>query len=708
MANTVKLDLREEIRLAEARSDEAFLNFLKGNVTDLSGNNQILLAKLRSDEDLENFIKATKRWLYPEKFERICRRYEFPRKPLSVVIDDYYIDSAYRDIYYHYLSKLHFQLPRHCTRLFLFQRECAPEDFLDETAQENLQADFLGTIVIRPAYSSDKLAHTFGVTLLDPLKMAFLEDDKLLPRHADGNIRYPQYLLRRQYSAHLLGATYTVMAFPFSGQDGVVLTCAENAIETLCDYAGRSSSLCSKILPSDIQKHLKLRFPQRIVPSHGLDTEDISYLLRKLSFSPVIYRRGFDTGIISELDFPSDSRTENGGKEAVDDLKKRMEAAAKDQNFELAAKLRDRIQSLEQNIRKEATRKKPGTCTQKNLDAMKEELAEAVREKEFERAAELRNQILRMERFIQMEAEQSEIPFWHETDYRKRFHYYVESGLPILMISAPDAITRALEDANKHATLVIGHGSRQKPLEECKNALRSVNGLSVIDTAELYEDYIIQDDNQIPYVEERFDKFTSAKSYKSDSYIVPLPRHVFLEADNAVGICDIIISKLCELLNDALEKIQQLAHNIFDAADTNDEQELKAAQKLLKSAKTSEKNPIVVRYFLAGSASYKQSRIRNNAPEDMPFYASVPMPKSVWLAEISTYKLYQDGYAFAEIALDATASKLSKLNSVLLLRFGNQGGFRMPDESYDELLDRINGDEYAKLSAFYPMLSNFH
>ena len=124
-----------------------------------------------------------------------------------------------------------------------------------------LNRDFLGTIVVRPAYSSET-DHTFGRTLLNPYKMIIREEGR--------EIHPFLYLETTEYTFHLLGNTYKTQAFPFSSQDGVAMKCAETSIYELCDFASASSALFAKVLPSDIHDKLKARLPERILPSHGL------------------------------------------------------------------------------------------------------------------------------------------------------------------------------------------------------------------------------------------------------------------------------------------------------------------------------------------------------------------------------------------------------------------------------------------------------
>ncbi len=553
-------------------------------------------------------------WLDKDNFREICLRYGFPNNSLTVVIENYYIDAAYRDVYYHYWSRSHFNWPRYCKRIFLFQNSHSQEEFFDSECRDGLNNDFLGTLVVRPAYSSET-DHTFGRTLLNPYKMFIIdgESQKVYPF---------VYLKTAEYKVHLLGNTYVTRAFPFSSQDGVAMKCAETAIYELCDYASASSALFAKVLPSDIQNKLRERLPERILPSHGLYCNDISYLLRKFGFSPMIYA---GTG---------DSERAGSEQEHVE------------------------IQDL--------------------------------------RIGLISTNILSEE---QIASDEQTWDNQHTTDFKDWFHYYVESAIPVLTITAPN------QEVNKHAALVIGHGISRKSMDDCR--IYHLGNLPCIDTAELYDEYIIQDDNQIPYSQEKMDRFTQLKNYKLAAYIVPLERHVFLEASSAISICDTVITEEGEMINEA---VQYIIGEYSICADKASDSELKSQYlSLIDAMAVSEDNPITVRYYLVNSAEYKQFRISNgDVRSDKKFYADVPMPKSVWIAEISTYKFYEMGYAFAEVVLDATASNLSKVNSVILLRTAHFGVYRLPSEAYNDFKAKIEKNkQYMDLSPVFAMFSNF-
>lgn len=568
----------------------------------------VKLAVLTEDKAEKFFEKNI--WLDKSSFLEICGRYEYPDKPITIITEEPYIDAAYRDIYYNYWAKFHFDWPRHCRRIFLFQGAHTPDEVFGD-----LSEDFLGTIVIRPSYSGET-SHTFGKTLLNPYKM-ILKD-------SEGNLHPAfEYLKTTHYSVHLLGNTYTIRAFPFSSQDGVAMKCAETAIYELCDYAATSSALYSRALPSDIQRILKQRVPERLLPSRGLYCNDISFALKELGFSPMIYVETSDS-----------DRTES----AISDLEyeSRIGLISTHADYKLAS------------------------------------------------------------------LEDSETRLWdkkHCTSFKNWFHYYVESGIPLLMITSPNQLS------NKHAALVVGHGKKQRYICDCK--IYQLGQFPCIDTADLYEDYIVQDDNQIPYKEEKMDKFTQKGNYRLDAFIVPLDRHVFLDAPSAVSICDTYITFADETIEDALSYLANFYQKY--AEEQEDEEDKEQCLSMIEASTVSENNPITVRYYLADSTAYKNFRINSGIlKEDMMFYADIPMPKAIWAAEISTYELYKLGYILSEVVLDATASNQSKLHGIILFRTSHLGVYRLPSESYDIIKNGLDGKtNYNSLSSLFPSFSNF-
>lgn len=561
-------------------------------------------------QNIDAFLEKNS-WINGEAFRQICALYNFPIDSITAIIQYYYIDAAYRDIYYNYWARFHFSWPRHCKRIILFQNEHGPEEFYKlEDSDDNydiLQNDFLGTITIRPSYVHGETEHTMGRTLLNPYKMKIKEGK---------GYRNPfLYIITAEYKIHLLEHTYTIFAFPFSSQDGIAMKCAETAIYCLGDYGSAASPLYSRILPSDIQEKLKNRVPERILPSHGLYCSDISYVLKEFGYSPMIY-----------------ASAEN------------YEKAEKDSVYDYVV----------------------GECTE---GSFKEFAAEAWQNRE------------------------------HITTFENWFHYYVDSAIPILAVTSPR------QDAKKHATLVIGHGTYRKSVEDCMPF--KLGDLPCIDTSQLYKDYIIIDDNQIPYVEEEMGAFTLRRNHKLEAFIVPLEKHVFLEASSAVSICDTFIEMQMERIKIG---IALLAEKCYSRLEKEKNEENKSVfYQLLESLEVSQKNPITIRYYLANSVELKQYRIKNaNDMEEKRFYASTLMPKLVWVAEVSTLKCYEMGFSFGEIVLDATASSRSKVDSIILIRMLSNGVYRLPEESYSDFEEKFGGEyENCNLSGLFEIYSNF-
>lgn len=573
---------------------------------------KLTLSILENDKQLTNFFFSNK-WLDITAFSKICTRYGFPKKQLSIVIEDFYIDPIYRDIYYNYWARFHYDWPRSCRRIFLFQNCHYEDDFFNE--RTSIQDDFLGTIVVRPAYSSStdviETDHTFGLTLLDPYKM--------ITTDSEGHDYNPfVYLETTEYRFHLLGHILKIRAFPFLSQDGVAIKCAETAICTLCNFEAHFSSLYSTILPSDIQNKLKEILPERVLPSHGLYCSDISYLLREFGFSTMIY---------------ADTDNKELAKE-------------NDQDFRI------------------------GVIMETSLD----------------------NNDL---------TSQSE-NFWdteHVTDLKKWLHYYVDSAIPILIITAPNKMV------NRHATLVVGHSIHRKKIKDCR--VYKLGEFDCIDTADLYEEYIIQDDNQVPYVLEKYNRFTQNGNYKLEAFIVPLEKHVFLEAASAISIFDAFISHQHEIFMEAICGIINTCKDLM--ISTECEETKNEYLQIIQSMEIDRENPITIRYHLANSAEYKRYRISTgDTIKDKKFYADIMMPKSVWIAEISSFKCYEMELAFAELVLDATAANQSKVNSIILFRVAQLGVYRQPDETYNVFRKKLeNNSGCTDLSAFFPLYGNF-
>lgn len=182
--------------------------------------------------------------------------------------------------------------------------------------------------------------------------------------------------------------------------------------------------------------------------------------------------------------------------------------------------------------------------------------------------------------------------------------------------------------------------------------------LPFINTADLYNEYIIMDDNFIPYSVEQYDKFSIFNNGKATCFSVPLYRRIFMEAKDAEDI-------VYELLRNP-----DLQKKIKDTIPVNDSV------------------PLMARIYLTSSRKYKKLRGRlSTSLETAAFYQQLAYPKFLWVAELTTYEKYDDEEIYGEIVLDATADRNNPEDSIICMRFLSSFSYRMPNESVTVLGD---------------------
>ena len=238
----------------------------------------------------------------------------------------------------------------------------------------------------------------------------------------------------------------------------------------------------------------------------------------------------------------------------------------------------------------------------------------------------------------------------YKDDFRKLFHYYVESGIPITL-SLPG-----------HSVVCIGHAAEEYNISNVTSI--TVNNLQYIDSSAFIKKYVIIDDNNIPYSIEEYDHF-SVFNREMHLFTVPLYKRIFLEANDAATVFEFLLGKISSLIEWYISTFGLNYEN--------------------------RKNPLVKRIFLTSSRKYKKVRVTDaNSLETKKFYSEILMPKFIWVCEIATYENYQSRKILGEIVLDATAARYDHINSTLLIRIGDIVGYRCPDESFTVLVERLN------------------
>lgn len=246
---------------------------------------------------------------------------------------------------------------------------------------------------------------------------------------------------------------------------------------------------------------------------------------------------------------------------------------------------------------------------------------------------------------------------YKEESFKKIFHYYVESGIPLAVgVSAK----KDKQDV-KHSVVCIGHGAKKKNLRDIH--FNKIGEYKYIDTADMFDEYVLIDDNQHPYMIEPFDNFTKYDEPKVVIFAVPLYKRVFLEANDASVLVN-------EILKHKNIGFTDMVSEIDEAIDDD--------------------NPFVIRLYLTSSRKYKSFHTRKEKKEAAKyFYSTIRLPKFIWVAEISTYKMYKKNKIYGEIVIDATSSRTNHIDSLIMMRYLNHIGFRMPNESTKNIFDGL-------------------
>jgi len=256
-------------------------------------------------------------------------------------------------------------------------------------------------------------------------------------------------------------------------------------------------------------------------------------------------------------------------------------------------------------------------------------------------------------------------------EFKRLFHYYIESGIPFIAgIKAQKGNTPI-----GHAVVCIGHGCKS----EAKVAPSQLNDLYFVDSSKYYSDYVINDDNQLPFKIEKFNSPSLYTNAKFKYFIAPLYNRIFLEAKDAYTI----VTNILKNVNYGIGKI------LTD-----------------KELNYSKSNPLVIRFFLTSARKYKAYRSENYPHIGLArVYTQIPFPKFIWVAELSIESEFQKENIFGEIILDATASRFSMESAIISIHYPGYIGYRTPDESIETLFTRLEIN-YPGLNGFYPVYVN--
>ena len=212
---------------------------------------------------------------------------------------------------------------------------------------------------------------------------------------------------------------------------------------------------------------------------------------------------------------------------------------------------------------------------------------------------------------------------------------YVESGIPVAVCLESEV------DQEGHAVVAVGHKVVDRTDIASSNKVE-IEGKSYYIWNNLVDEFVFNDDNLVPYTVAPFNEptkgYTGSMSWpnvKISNIIVPLNAKIYLDAEKAIGAANYIVA--CYM-------------------DVRDQS--------------------VIRTFLASSRSYRQYLMDNDdiSAEAKDIYVKIPMPKFVWICEIS----------------DLVACERSKVNGIVIIDATNTNII----SSWPVLFAQYDGDEY--------------
>lgn len=188
---------------------------------------------------------------------------------------------------------------------------------------------------------------------------------------------------------------------------------------------------------------------------------------------------------------------------------------------------------------------------------------------------------------------------------------YVESGIPLV----------AGMRKKEHAVAVIGHG----PVALAKTKFETVQGMRFNNSRRLVDSLIINNDNGLPF-SSLHNAVSGNEEYcldDIDAFVVPLYEKMYLNAENVLNFYHGFIYS-----------------DLLDIPERN----------------------YVSRIYMTSSRSYKRELIRDQSINIDMLKAQIelPMPKFIWIIELSCYENYDSHKVDYRWIIDGTANQYEK------------------------------------------------
>lgn len=190
------------------------------------------------------------------------------REDLVFYLEYPYVDKYYRDTYYQFFSKKHRNYERNSVRISFFLDDVNNEMMFHEESEVLLQKRFFGYITLRPT-TYKIIGHSF----VSP--KALIDNNFVSVQSCE--------------TVSIGGNRLKINGFPYISQDNESITCSESTLINVLGYFSFKYANYSLLLPSQVNKILSKLSHERQLPSNGLPTEKISFVLKKLGFGTMVY-----------------------------------------------------------------------------------------------------------------------------------------------------------------------------------------------------------------------------------------------------------------------------------------------------------------------------------------------------------------------------------------------------------------------------------
>jgi hypothetical protein len=205
------------------------------------------------------------------------------------------------------------------------------------------------------------------------------------------------------------------------------------------------------------------------------------------------------------------------------------------------------------------------------------------------------------------------------TLFDRMLYRYVESGIPVVA------------GLKNHAFTVFGHVSSY--------GAPTVSG-GRPDSFQFVEGLVVNDDNHLPY------------------QLVARRGHPSIKHPDGHALEDItaFVVPTYEKVHYLAEDTEESLYALLDSPQLG----LQATKSTLAV------QDVITRLFLTSTRSFKRDALRRVPVETARVYALLPMPKFIWVAELSNQVEYSRGRVVGEIIWDATANKYDPFSFIAL------------------------------------------